>query len=118
MKVEMKALYLSVKDMDRAVKFYEEIFGTTVSNLDKQMSSFDFGSLAMLLFDPKANNEQVSYGNNVVPTIEVDDVESMFKLIQKKGCDIVMPLTRIGTYSLFQAKDTEGNVIEFYQNVE
>ena len=115
MKPQIKAIYVSVKNMSRAVKFYEEIFDVKVSSKKEKMSSFNFDNISFLLFNSKIDGETVFSGNNVVPDIEVEDVNKMLKLVKNKGCKIVMPLEKIDKYLIFQIKDTEGNVIEFYQ---
>ena len=115
MKPQIKAIYVAVKDMDRAVKFYEDIFDVKVSSKDERMSSFDFDNISFLLFNPAIDAEEVANGNNVVPNIEVEDINKMLDLVKSKNCEIVMPLEKIETYQIFQIKDTEGNIIEFYQ---
>ncbi len=115
MKPQIKAIYVAVKDMDRAVKFYEGIFDVKISSKNERMSSFDFDNITFLLYNPKIDKETISSGNNVIPNIEVENVNELLDLIKLKGCEIVMPLEKIGKYVLFQAKDTEGNIIEFYQ---
>lgn len=115
MKPQIKAIYVAVQDMDRAVKFYEDIFDVKISSKNERMSSFDFDNITFLLFNPKIDNETISSGNNVVPNIQVEDINKMLELIKSKNCEIVMPLEKIEKYHIFQAKDSEGNVIEFYQ---
>ncbi|MCK5413551.1 MAG: hypothetical protein KAI57_04225 [Candidatus Pacebacteria bacterium] len=115
MKPQIKAIYLSVKNMKRAVEFYEEIFDIKVSLFDKRMSSFNFENISLLLFDPEIDGEKCLIGNNIVPNIEVDDINKMFQFIKTKKCEVVMPLKKINEYLIFQAKDTENNIIEFYQ---
>ncbi len=115
MKPQIKAIYICIKNMDRAIKFYEEIFDKKVSSYDKRMSSFEFDNLSFLLFDPKMDNEEVVYGNNVIPNVEVDDINKMMDFIRKKECKIIMPLQQIGRYLIFQIEDIEGNIVEFYQ---
>jgi len=115
MRPQIKAMYLSVKNMDRAVKFYEDIFDVKVSSKDEHMSSFDFDNISLLLFNPAIDGEEVASGNNVVPNIQVKNINKMLELVKSKNCEIVMPLEKIEKYHIFQAKDTEGNVIEFYQ---
>jgi len=39
-------MYVAVKDMDRAVKFYEDIFNVKVSSKDERMSSFGFDNIS------------------------------------------------------------------------
>jgi predicted enzyme related to lactoylglutathione lyase len=115
MKPQINAMYVAVIDMDRAVKFYEDIFDIKVSSKDERMSSFDLDNISFLLFNPAIDGEKVSNGNNVVPNIQVENVNKILELIKNKNCEIVMPLEKIEKYQIFQAKDTEGNVIEFYQ---
>ncbi len=115
MKPQIKAIYIAVRDMERAIKFYEGIFDVKVSARDERMSSFDFENISFLLFDLSKDDETVSWGNNVVPNIEVEDINKMLELVKSKNCEIVMPLEEDGKYLIFQIKDTEGNVIEFYQ---
>lgn len=115
MKPQIKAIYITVKDMNRAVKFYEDIFDVEVSSKDERMSSFDFENISFLLFNPTIDGEKVSIGNNAIPNIEVEDINKMLELVKNKECKIVMSLAKIEKYLIFQIKDTEGNVIEFYQ---
>ena len=115
MKPQIKAIYITVKDMNRAVKFYEDIFDVKVSSKDKRMSSFDFENISFLLFDPSIDGEKVSIGNNVIPNIEVENINKMLELVKRKECKIIMPLEKIEQYFIFQIEDTEGNIIEFYQ---
>ncbi len=115
MKPQIKAMYVAVKDMDRAVKFYEDIFDVKVSSKDERMSSFDFSNISFLLFNPTIDGEETFSGNNVVPNIEVENIYKILELVKSKSCEIVMPLEKIEKYQIFQIKDTEGNVIEFYQ---
>ncbi|HED38528.1 MAG TPA: hypothetical protein ENI76_09850 [Ignavibacteria bacterium] len=115
MKPRIKAIYITVKDMDRAVKFYEDIFDIEVSSKDKRRSSFEFENISFLLFDSNITGEKVSIGNNVVPNIEVEGINKMLEFVKNKGYKTVMPMEKIGQYLIFQIKDTEGNIIEFYQ---
>lgn len=101
--------------MDRAIKFYEDIFDVKVSSKDKKMSSFDFENISFLLFDPSIDGGKVSIGNNVIPNIEVEDINKMLELVKSKECKMVMPLEKIETYLIFRIKDTEENIIDFYQ---
>jgi len=118
MKPRIKAIYISVLDMERAVKFYEKIFEEKISNFDKRMSSFDFWDLSFLLFNPIIDEEKVYYWNNTIPNIEVENIEKMLEFIKKENCKIIMPLEEIDWYKIFQSEDTEWNIIEFYEIIK
>lgn len=58
----LNSIYLSVQQMPRAVKFYEQIFDTKVTTMDDRMSVFGLGNISLLLFNPKIAREKVDYG--------------------------------------------------------
>jgi len=115
MKPRVKAIYVSVQDMDRAVQFYESVFDTDVSSKNDKMSSFDFSDISFLLFNTDSSNESVIRGNNVVPNIEVENIEEIENIMKRFDCEVIMPPTKIEEYLVFQVRDTEGNIIEFYK---
>lgn len=112
--LQLTAIYLAVKDMDRAVRFYEKILGKKVDVKDKRMSQFNLDNIVFLLYDPAQDKGEVTYGENAVVCFQVEDLQAMYKLIKKENC----PTTEIKTidnYAYFQAKDPEGNIVEFYK---
>jgi len=115
MKPQIKAIYLSVENMERAIKFYEDIFEVKVSSSNEKMSSFDFDNISLLLFNPSIDGENTSIGNNIVPNIEVENISKILEFIKSRNCEIIMPLTKIDKYLIFQIEDTEKNIIEIYQ---
>src|SRR6056297_998532 len=116
-KPQIKAFYLCVKNMDRAVGFYEWLFARPVDKKDERMSLFEFENFSFLLFDPKKDQKKVVWGNNAIINIQVEDLEKYLKKIKQKKLKIVLPKQKINQYSLFQFKDTEGNVVEVYEVV-
>ncbi len=111
----IKAIYVAVNDMNRAISFYEDLFSVKCSFRDERMSSFEFDNITLLLYNPEIDNEEIYRGNNVVICIEVENLNKILRFLEKWGCEIIMPLKEIDNFKLFQAKDTEGNIIEFYE---
>ncbi len=95
MKPLIKAIYIAVKDMERAVKFYESIFNVRVSSKDEKMSSFDFDNIFFLLYNSEVGNKVEPKESRVVPCVEVEDINKMFELVKKKGCEIVLEYYRV-----------------------
>jgi len=115
MQPTINAAYVTVKNLDRAIAFYEDIFETKIAKYDKRMTELRIDNFTLLLYDPKVDNWEPTKGDNVVLNIAVDGVDAFFPRIQEMGCTIIMPVTEIGPDKFFQAEDTEGNILEFYQ---
>lgn len=117
MKPQINAIYLSVKNMSRGVKFYEDLLKIKVTSQDNEFATFKFNGITLLLFNPKIKKEKITYGNNAVLNIQVDNIKKIFNSLKNKNCKIVLPLQRADKYIIFQILDTEGNTIELYQEV-
>ncbi len=105
---------IPVKDLDRAVKFYEKVF-------DVKLSREDMGSLKMALFPFTQNapgaagtlvqgeSYEPSHAGSVV-YFTVEDILETLRRINANGGKTLMPKTAIGQYGFIaQYEDTEGN---------
>lgn len=104
------SLYLCVKDMNRAIRFYEQFFEQPVSVRDTVYSVFNIGGFRLGLFAYREMNEQHTFGSNCLPSIEVENIHVLkSKLVNLK---IIFPLTQIGANWVAEFEDSEGNPIE------
>ena len=108
----IKSLYVCVKDMERAIEFYEKLLGQKVTKRDEVYSVFDINGFRYGLFANERVNETKVWGNNCLPSLEVNDIEMIEKLLHDLNCPIVFPLTVIGNNKVLEFKDSEGNDIE------
>ena len=103
-----------VKDLDRAVKFYEKVF-------DVKLSSEEMGGMKMALFPftqdapgaagalIKGESYEPSHAGTVV-YFSVEDIPETLRRINTNGGKTLMPKTAIGQYGFIaQYEDTEGN---------
>ncbi|MFH1088535.1 MAG: VOC family protein [Patescibacteria group bacterium] len=116
--MKINSLYVCVKDMTRAISFYEKFFGKKVDVPDERFTRFDIGGFSFGLYDPNKDNEEVVHGNNIVPNIKVDDAEKEYERVKQIGAKIILEILDINEFKLFQFEDTEGNVIEVYSNIK
>jgi len=100
--------------MKRAVAFYEDFFNKKVDTFDERFSIFEIEEFSFGLFDPEKDNEKCVWGNNIVPNIDVEDVEKEYERVKEMGATIILEMMSVNGYTLFQFEDTEGNVIEVY----
>ena len=118
MNVKLDHIYVSVKDMDRAIKFYEDLLGMKVTHREENTwADFDIGSgFYFGLINPKIISNKRIVGNNAVPVFWSDDVDAVFEKVKKWKCKIVGEPTDLDftdyPYRCFQFYDTEGNLIE------
>ena len=105
---------IPVKDLDRAVRFYEKAF-------DVKLSTEEMAGLKMAMFPFKqgapgaagslvqgASYEPSHAGSVVYFTVE--DIPEALRRITANGGKTLMPKTGIGEYgSIAQFEDTEGN---------
>lgn len=101
--------------MKRAISFYEKLFNKKVDVFDERFSIFKIEGFSFGLFDPKKDDEKFTLGNNIIPDIEVKDIDKEYSKIKDMGAKIVLePKTHVNRLKLFQFQDSEGNIIEIY----
>lgn len=113
--MNFSALYICVRDMDRAKDFYRQFFDAKPVIQNEEFIFFDVGGVLFGLFDPSIRGEAVEYGNNCVPNLETDDVDAVYERVQRTGVEADAEIRRVNEYRLFQFTDPEGNLIEVYE---
>ncbi|MEE9377000.1 MAG: VOC family protein [Candidatus Lokiarchaeia archaeon] len=115
--ITLNSLYICVKNMDRAIKFYENFFEQPIFKKDKIFSIFDIKGFRFCLFNNSEVNENVTWGDNCLPSFEVNDINKLIEKLKILEREIVFPLTKIFDKWVLEFKDTEGNDIEVYSKI-
>ena len=110
MECYIKSLYICVKDMNRAIAFYENLLEQTVTVRDDIYSVFDINNFRLGLFAYQKMNEQHTFGSNCLPSLEVNSIEVLKNKLSK--LKVVFPLTQIGGNWVAEFEDSEGNHLE------
>lgn len=110
MNCAIKSMYLCVKDMDRAVRFYETFFAQDVSEKDEVYSVFEIDGFRFGLFAYEKMGEKHIFGSNCLPSISVPNVDILREKLE--GKEICFPLTQIRKNWVSEFVDSEGNHIE------
>lgn len=117
-KVKLDHVYVSVKDMDRAIKFYEDLLGMKITHREENTwADFDLGNGCFLgLIDPKIISGKRIAGNNAIPVFFADDVDVVYEKVKRYKVKIIFAPEDLEftdyPYRCFQCEDTEGNIIE------
>ncbi|MBQ2580079.1 MAG: VOC family protein [Ruminococcus sp.] len=110
MNCKIASLYICVKDMDRAVSFYEQLFDMPVTEKDEIYSVFEVGSFRFGLFAYEKKGEPHEFGSNCLPSISFESLELLKNKLD--GKEICFELTKIKTNWVAEIIDSEGNHIE------
>ena len=118
LKIQLKSLYICVKDMQRAINFYEKLLEQKVTEKNEIYSVFDINGFRYGLFANDKMNEIKKWGNNCLPSLEVNDISLILKKLENLNCTIVFPLTVIGKNKVLEFIDSEGNAIEITSPIQ
>lgn len=112
--MQINSLYICVKDMERAIEFYQQLFDRVITIHDTVYSVFVLGEFRFGLFAYERMQERHTFGSNCLPriSISVEDFPRVKVLLEKFALKIIFPLTQIGENMVFEFEDTEGNHIE------
>jgi predicted enzyme related to lactoylglutathione lyase len=110
-KLKLNSFYLCVKDVKRAVNFYEQLLNQKVEN----NGLFIINGIRLMLLDYQSvNHDRVVFGHNCLPSFEVSNIKAFMEKLDELKAEIIFPCTRIGNNWVLEFKDTEGNPIEAY----
>lgn len=105
--------YYVVKDMDKAVSFYQDILGLTIKFRDgDRWTQFDVNGVAVALADPREGTVPPGGGGTVV--LEVDDLEDMRGKLTQNGVQVNDIVDMGGHGRYFTATDPAGNIVQIF----
>jgi predicted enzyme related to lactoylglutathione lyase len=108
-------VYVVVDDMTRAKHFYTSLFQTDPTVDNGSFVGFRINGALFALFAESAYDHPLIKGNNVVPYIQVDDIESEFARVRELAPRMVHDrIITEGPIRLFMFIDPSGNPIEFF----
>jgi uncharacterized protein len=111
---------LAAEDPNRAVKFYEDVFGWKIQKWDGPM---DYWLVMTGNKDiPGINGGIMKKGDTkqlTINTIDVSSIDEMIKKIVNLGGKVIQPRTEIpGVGFHAYAKDTEGNIFGLMESTQ
>ena len=116
MNIRLNSLYIFVEDMERARKFYEGFF--EIKTEKNYPSLFIVGDFSFLLVNFKEIYKPYIYGNNCLPSFEVEDIDLCIRKLDEIKAQIIFPCSKIMNNWVLEFKDSEGNDIEIYSKID
>jgi lactoylglutathione lyase len=120
MALRMDHIYLCVRDLDRAIRFYEGFFETKVSlRQEDRWAQFESnGSAFLALYNPTYDGGSFRCGTNAIPVFFSTRIEEDYQKVRALGPGFMTELLHMDhhtPYKFFQFEDSEGNVVEVCQ---
>jgi lactoylglutathione lyase len=115
------AITLFVEDLEKAKKFYTEVFSLSVYYEDENSAVFNFGESLINLLKIESADELISpatiagsdVGSRFVFTIEVGDVDATCEELRKRGVDLLNgPMDRPWGIRTASFRDPSGHIWE------
>jgi predicted enzyme related to lactoylglutathione lyase len=107
-------LYVLVNDMDRAARFYQDVFQQSPVMQTPGYTAFQLNGALYGLFNSATYPVPAQWGNNCTPNILVDDIEAEHARIKAMNPVYLSDIQQNGPYRLFVFTDPDGTSIEFY----
>jgi lactoylglutathione lyase len=115
--------YLKVKDMDRAVEFYEALLGVKAeyryedrwASINERLGLYNPSYDVLHGIPLTEHDRELQIGNNVVVVFSSDDVERDHGRVQSLGATEITEIVEINLmapYRFFQFEDPDGNIVE------
>ena len=125
--------HLPVNDLDRAKKFYQEIFDWEIidTGMEKAMVGGKVNYHLANTVDPDENGIPLEPGaingalflrtspeESQLIVINVPSIDEYLKKVEASGGRLVMPKSPVGDFGLYaEIADTENNVVGLYQDL-
>jgi len=108
----VQCVYYTVKDMNRAVAFYESTFGLKLKFRDgDRWAQFDGGNVSIALASPE---ESASLDGGAVTALEVDDLVPYEQKLTSSGCEIVQRRDMGSHGRVLAFRDLDGNIVQLF----
>ena len=110
---KFSSAYYVVKDMDKAVGFYQDILGLNIKFRDgDRWTQFDVNGVAVALADPSEGTVPPGGGGTVV--LEVEDLGEMRDKLTQNGVTVNDIVDMGGHGRYFTAVDPAGNIVQIF----
>jgi predicted enzyme related to lactoylglutathione lyase len=102
-----------VEQMDRAIRFYRDTLGLTLTFEQEDWAMF--GENVGLMLSPEPLPELTLNPNAVMLTLTVDDAHGAYHELVGRGVVFVVGPTDVGGAIVASFRDTEGNVLQLLE---
>jgi predicted enzyme related to lactoylglutathione lyase len=112
--MKLKNLYVLVDNTDRAISFYTNVLGFELYRRQDRYTILKLEDIWFGLLNQKFVNA-THRGNNCIPVFEVENLQFEYERLKEAGVVFVTDIVELEDVIFFQLYDTEGNMLEMYE---
>ena len=113
---ERMGLYVVSSDLPRSRSFYGKVFGTEPELVTDALIGFNVAGGMFAIVSKAVYAQNSTIGDNVVPYIQVRDIDALLAHLQTTVPDAVRNQSIIdeSVIKILKCQDPDGNLVEFY----
>jgi predicted enzyme related to lactoylglutathione lyase len=108
------AVWVPVSDMDRAVKFYQDVLGLTIKSTGDDWSEVDAGGLMIGLNAREETNPADHEGGAVITFQPETNIDEEVQRLKGAGVNFTGDISDHSWGRIAPFRDSEGNDLQFY----
>jgi predicted enzyme related to lactoylglutathione lyase len=122
--MKVKGIFMSwlvVKEIEPAVKFYTEVVGLTLKELNKHYGWAELAGPDGTMLGLAQENADFSMkaGTNAVTTVTVDNIQKGREHLQKKGAKVIGEIQEVpGEVKMQTFLDADGNMLQLVEMIK
>lgn len=113
--MKLRNLYVLVQNTEKAIEFYTKILGFELHRKQDRYTILEIDGVWFGLLNEGFIEGKTIRGNNCVPVLKVENVETEYARLQSAGVKFVTGIETLSDVKMFQFYDSEGNILEMYQ---
>ena len=114
MRIDSVTAMVLVHDMDRAVRFYRDLLGFTLTFEQEDWAMFD--ERVGLMLSPEPLPQDNLNLNAVMVTLQVPDAHAAYHELIEKGVAFMVGPSDVGGAIVASFRDSEGNLLQLLQS--
>lgn len=115
MQLQFSHVMLYVRDMERAVRWYQGVLGFTIRFLGAPHYATLWHESMKVRFDLHGDSHGGNIGRGPIPHFAADDLDAAVAFLRAKGVTVSDPRSVEGSPRFTEFADSEGNVLGIYE---
>lgn len=112
----LRTVYYYVRDLPRAVRFYEDVLGLKVKSTDKDWVEFEPLNGFVVALYAGTHGRQPGASGGATAMFETDDILAAKDYLESKGVSLGHPPENLGGLQFAEFSDPDGNVLGLVQH--